>query len=137
MQEAKEPPSRRIVSGVYGIQILGMAQHDLDALPYGVIKLDRRGVVMTFNAYEERASQKARGEVVGKRFFHEVAPCTQVDGFYDRFLEGVAKRSLNTTFGFAFPLPQGDRHVLVTLFYQTADESVWVVLRDTCAPVAG
>ena len=108
----------------------------LDALPYGVIKLDRRGVVTAFNAHEERASRRTRDQVVGKRFFHDVAPCARVHAFYGRFLEAVETRRLDMTFGFVFPFPHGDRHVLVTLFYQTADDFIWVIVRDTRAPAA-
>ncbi len=137
MQQVKESSSNPALRGQFGIHVLGMSPTELDALPYGVIKLDRKGVVLTFNAHEERASHLPRVEVLGKRFFHDVAPCARVREFHGRFLEGVAQRMVDQTFGFVFPFPHGDRHVLVTLFYQAADESIWVIIRDTCAPAAG
>lgn len=119
------------LNGILDIRIEDLAEADLDRLPVGVIRLDRRGVVLSYNAYEERRAGRARQDVIGKDFFHEIAPCTQVSEFHGRFLAGVEAGELDVTFGFVFPFPRGDRHVFVTLFYQSADSSIWVILRDT------
>ena len=68
--------------------------------------------------------------MIGKNFFYEVAPCARVQDFHGRFLAGVEDRELDATFGFVFPFPHGDRYVFVTLFYQGADDSIWVIIRD-------
>ncbi len=106
-----------------------LPESEIDAQPYGVIRLDREGRVLAFNRYEERLSRKKRGDVLWRNFFNEVAPCTKVKEFYGRFLEGVAARRMNVTFGFVFPFAHGARHVDVSLFYKEADDSVWVIVR--------
>lgn len=106
-----------------------LPEAELDRQPFGIIRLDRAGTVLTFNSYEERLSKKSRGHVIGRNFFQEVAPCTRVKDFYGRFLEAVSLRAMNVTFGFTFPFPHGTRYVDVTLFYRRSDETVWVIVR--------
>jgi photoactive yellow protein len=130
-QQEKESSSHPAANGHFDVRIADLDPSALDALPLGVIRLDRHGVVTAFNAHEERKTRRSRADVLGRHFFHDVAPCARVQSFHGRFLEGVANRRLDTTFGFVFPFSPGERHVMVTLFYRTADDSVWIVLRDT------
>ena len=55
-----------------------MSSSQIDELPFGAIQLDDAGKVVTYNRYEEKFAKRERSEVVGKNFFHEVAPCTRV-----------------------------------------------------------
>jgi PAS domain-containing protein len=55
----------------------GLSQEQLDALPIGVIELDRSGVVRRYNATEARAAGLDAQRVVGRHFFTEVAPCNR------------------------------------------------------------
>ncbi len=74
-------------------ELSGMTREELDALPYGAIKLDRQGTILSYNASEARLSGRTPESVIGRNFFTEVAPCTQVREFYDRFLELVLDTS--------------------------------------------
>ncbi len=113
--------------------LVNLSAEELDRQPYGVIRLDRAGTVLTFNRYEEKLSRKKRDDVLWKNFFNEVAPCTKVREFYGRFLEGVKARRMNVTFGFVFPFPHGVRHVDISLFYKENDDTVWVIVRGDAA----
>lgn len=58
----------------------------LDALPYGVIRMDRDGIVTAYNAEESRSAGLSPGRVIGRHFFAHVAPCCDnalVAGRYD------------------------------------------------------
>ena len=55
-----------------------ISEAELDSLPYGVIQLDAEGAVLRYNASEESLSGLARQKVVGKNFFKQVAPCTDL-----------------------------------------------------------
>jgi atypical dual specificity phosphatase len=101
----------------------------LDQHPFGVIVLDLKGRVLHYNRYEEELVHRSRDEVLGKHFFREVAPCSQVKRFYGAFLDGVARRALDTSFHFTFPLPGGIRHVFLSMFYRPDQETVWVLVR--------
>ncbi|MCU0657202.1 MAG: FxsA family protein [Polyangiaceae bacterium] len=122
-----ESTSRAMTS--FGWQPEDLDPASLDALPFGVIVLDLKGRVLHYNRYEEQLVQRSRGEVLGKHFFREVAPCTQVRRFYGAFLDGVARRALDTSFHFTFPLPGGIRHVFLSMFYRADQETVWVLVR--------
>jgi photoactive yellow protein len=58
------------------IERLAMATHaELDALDFGVIKLDSAGRVLAYNAYEQVATGLSRERVLGRPFFSEIGPC--------------------------------------------------------------
>ena len=63
---------------------------ELDALPFGVIALDRDGFVLRYNLYESRLARLDRNQVVGRNFFDEIAPCTRNEAFQGRFRALVA-----------------------------------------------
>lgn len=102
---------------------------ELDQLPFGAIQLDTEGKIMQFNSYESQLSGVQRDKALGKNFFREVAPCTNVQGFFGRFREGVARKSLHEKFRYHFAFKQNPRDVTVTLFYSQPTNSVWVFVR--------
>jgi photoactive yellow protein len=48
---------------------------ELDALDFGVIKLDSDGRVLAYNVYEQMATGLSRDRVQGRPFFSEIGPC--------------------------------------------------------------
>jgi photoactive yellow protein len=48
---------------------------ELDALDFGVIKLDSDGRVLAYNVYEQVATGLSREGVLGRPFFSEIGPC--------------------------------------------------------------
>lgn len=116
-------------SNEFDIRVTDLREEDLDSQPFGVIRLDRDATVLSFNKYEQKLSRRTKAETVGRNFFADVAPCTRVKEFYGRFLDGVARRELNATFGFVFDFAHGVRHVDISLFYKQHDDSIWVIVR--------
>jgi photoactive yellow protein len=111
-----------------------MSEQELDALPHGAIQLDIRGTVLKYNAYEGRLAGLTKEQVVGKNFFRQVAPCTDVQEFYGRFREGVVCRKLHCKFRYRFTFKANPRDVTVTLFYSERDETVWVFVQPLDSP---
>ena len=109
------------------IETLGPAE--LDALPFGIIQLDEQGIIRRYNTYEAALAHVRPEDVLGRHFFREVAPCTDVQEFHGRFLQGVAARQLDVTFRYHFPFKGAPRDVLVTLFYSDATRSVFVLVQ--------
>src|ERR1700690_1185549 len=109
--------------------IASMGEKELDSLPYGVIQLDAEGTVLRYNAYEQGLSGLTKRKVVGRNFFKQVAPCTDVQEFYGRFREGVAAGELDCTFRYHFPFKQKPRDVTVTIFYNNRDKIAWVLVQ--------
>ena len=114
---------------MFNIRINDLKEDELDVQPFGIIRLDRSGIVLSYNRYEQNKARRRPERVIGRNFFHDIAPCTRVKEFYGRFMDGVMKRDLNTTFGFVFAMPHGERHVDISLFYKASDDSVWVIIR--------
>jgi photoactive yellow protein len=87
----------------------------LDLLPYGIIVVDEEGVILYYNAREEEIANRRREDVLGKNFFSEVAPCSQVQEFYGLFKETMQRAGLVADFHFHFPFPERPREVEITL----------------------
>jgi photoactive yellow protein len=112
--------------------LLQMDQTRLDALPYGFVVLDERDAVVEFNAFEAELARMRREDVLGRNFFTEVAPCTNVEqlgGWVRRArANGVdATTQVMFVFGFRF----GRRLVDITLSFLAATKTVTLVVRET------
>jgi len=106
-----------------------MSPKELDALPQGVIQLNSEGIVLQYNSYEANLAGLTRENVVGKNFFKQVAPCTDVKEFYGRFRQGVQARKLHCKFRYHFSFKHKPIDVTVTLFYSERNQTVWVFVQ--------
>jgi photoactive yellow protein len=111
-------------------RIQSLSEPELDQLPFGAIRLDRDGTILSFNKAEVDLSGRKKESVVGKSFFAEVAPCTNVKEFAGQFREGVGTGRLHTVFPYVFDYEMEPRHVWVTLFYSNETDTAWVFVRD-------
>lgn len=124
-REALDPaaPDSPVLLGIDSV-----AERDLDALPFGVIQLSRDGTILQYNRYEEDLARRRASDVIGKNFFTEVAPCTDVRAFAGRFREGVARGELHVTFDYVFAFSP-PKPVRVTLWYSGATRTGWVFVQ--------
>ena len=106
-----------------------VSEAELDSLPYGVIQLDPIGTVLRYNAFEAGLSGLKKQDVVGKNFFKQIAPCTDLQQFQGRFRDGVAAGELHCTFRFHFAFKERPCDMAVTLFYNDRDKTVWVIVQ--------
>ena len=113
-----------------------LSASDLDSLPFGVIKVDRQGVVLAYNQSEAQLARRKPEEVLGRNFFTEVAPCTNVKEFADRFRDGVARGNVRLTFPFVFTFPNRPVHVMVTISYDAPDPHGWILVDQFQSGVA-
>jgi photoactive yellow protein len=120
--DAATPASGRLV-------VDSLNTHQLDSLPFGAIQLDREGKILQYNRYESELARVEQSRAIGKNFFSEIAPCTNVKEFQGRFKEGVANQHLFETFKYHFPFKIEPRNVSVTLFYSKITETIWVFIR--------
>jgi len=107
-----------------------MSVQELDALPFGAIRLDRDGNILTYNMTESKLTGRDPKRVVGRNFFRDVAPCTNVQAFAGRFREGVAKKEMHAIFPYRFDFEMAPRDVTVTLFYSKQTDTAWVFVRE-------
>lgn len=113
--------------------IARMSAPELDALPFGAIRLDKDGKILSYNMTEARLTGRDPKRVIGRNFFREVAPCTNVQAFAGRFQEGVAKGDMHVIFPYRFDFEMAPRDVTVTLFYSKQTETAWVFVRESNA----
>jgi photoactive yellow protein len=102
----------------------------LDALPFGAIQLDTEGTILQFTEYEANLSNRRAPETIGRNFFRQVAPCTNVREFYGRFREGIDAGELQVSFDYRFAFEQAPRDVRVTLYYSAPTRTVWVFVEE-------
>lgn len=114
-----------------------MSEEELDGLPFGAIRLDREGKVLSYNLTESKLTGRKKERVIGRNFFTEVAPCTNVQAFAGRFRDGVAKRELHAIFPYRFDFEMAPRDVTVTLFYSKQTDSAWVFVREAASDAQG
>lgn len=95
-----------------------------DALPVGVVILDRQGKVIIYNRHEEMLAGRRRERVLGRAFFSEVAPCLDVRQLAGAFREKVEKGTLDERLEVELPLPdlEKPRAVLCRLKSFVADD---------------
>lgn len=104
-----------------------LTESELDSLPMGMIQLDRAGKVLRFNQTESELARVAKDDAVGKSFFDDVAPCTKVQEFHGRFVDGVAQKNLHTVFDYVFRFRDGrQKNVVISMFYSPSTDTVWV-----------
>ena len=74
-----------------------------DDLAFGLITMDRQGVVLHYNADESRRSGLHRERVLGRDFFRSVGPCADHPLVAGRFAEcAAAGRTLDEELDFTF-----------------------------------
>jgi photoactive yellow protein len=124
--EAVSPETSGVIER---IQIRNLSESELEQLPFGAIELDTAGRILRYNGYESRLSGVHKDRALGKHFFTELAPCTNVKEFYGRFQEGVARKRLHEKFRYHFSFKHHPVDVTVTLFYSDLTRSIWVFVR--------
>lgn len=113
--------------------ITRMDEMQLDELPFGAIRLDKQGTVLSYNMTESKLTGRDPKRVIGRNFFTDVAPCTNVQGFAGRFREGIAKGDMHVIFPYRFDFQMAPRDVSVTLFYSKQTDTAWVFVREANA----
>jgi photoactive yellow protein len=111
-------------------RIEGLSESALDRLPFGAIRLDKDGTILRYNQTEADLVGRKKENVIGKNFFTDVAPCTNVQEFAGQFREGIEKGFLHTVFPYVFALASGPLKVWVTLFYNDENDSAWVFVHN-------
>ena len=111
------------------VDVDNLSEEELDHLPFGAIQLDTSGLVLRYNSYESSLSRVHKANALGRHFFREVAPCTNVREFYGRFQQGVAEKHLYEKFRYHFAFKHNPMDVTITLFYSELTSSIWVFVR--------
>jgi len=123
--ETSAPPS-----SFHAASVDDRTDAELDALPFGVIALDQEGFVLRYNLYESRLARLDRNQVVGRNFFHEIAPCTRNESFQGRFRAFLSRGSeiKSERFDFKFDFKFGAQDVVVELVRAANGERIYLLV---------
>ena len=102
---------------------------EFDAMPFGMIRLNRQGVIKAYNQWEAALARRSVHEVIGKNFFTDVAPCTNVAEFRGKLEELFQSPTKTHIFDYNFAFPWGVRRVRVRFVVESADEC-WVLVTN-------
>jgi photoactive yellow protein len=111
--------------------LLSYSREACDGLPFGFITVDADGVIVGFNAFETSYSGLSAPEVVGRSFFHDVAPCTSVKEFEGRYRKMVDAGTPDIArFRYVFRFRGGERLVQVSMTYVPSEQRGIIIVRD-------
>jgi photoactive yellow protein len=98
------------------------AVQDVDDLPFGVIVVDRSGTILEYNTYESEMTGFSKERVIGRNFFHDVAPCTAIKEFEGRFEHFLTSHATSIEpFEFTFPFAKGPQRVSIVFVRMNFD----------------
>lgn len=105
-----------------------MSADEIDRLPFGVIKTERKGTVLFYHETEGRLAGFDPAKVVARNFFRDIAPCTNRPEFVGRFLERVKAGRFDVTFRYEFSFPSKPAMVTVQMRNSYFDDTVWLLI---------
>jgi len=108
-----------------------MSQHSFDCLPFGVIQLDRDGLILSYNAAEAKLAHLIAANVIGKHFFRDIAPCTRVKEFEGRWLKMLdSPIPTREKFNYLFKFSHGTAFVQVALTFDPSQIKTSILIRQ-------
>ena len=100
-----------------------------ELLPFGAIMVNQHGDVMRYNHVESGIAGRSVGEVVGKIFFNDVAPCAKGQAFYNHFFRAVADGHVNTMFDYQFDYKMQATNVRIHMKSADAARGIWIFIK--------
>jgi photoactive yellow protein len=105
-----------------------LTEEEIDALPFGAIRLDESGVVRFFSRAERRQSGYGERPAPGLDFFTKIAPCMANDDFRGRIERARAAGKLDIEFSHVGDFADLDRELSVKV-QSASDGGYWIFLK--------
>lgn len=106
-----------------------MTGSEIDALPFGCVRVDDSGRVQRYNRYEFELVNIAQIDAVGRNFFQELAPFTNNRLVFGRFKDGIASGSLDAEITYAFSYKMRPALVVIHLYRDPNTKTNWVMIK--------
>jgi photoactive yellow protein len=120
------------VQGHDAAQVLDMlTDAQLDAVPFGTIKLDKDAKILRYNRVEGEITGRDPRAVIGRNFFLDLAACGVGPLFWGRFKQGIMKPQYDEIFPYVFyhEMPETAMLVRMTLSRVVGERSMWIMVR--------
>ncbi len=98
MELAREALATNFRAADLLIELADATADQLDDLPFGVVRMDRQGIVADYNRFESNLSGLSPDRVIGRHFFELIAPCTNNFMVASRFGEDSLDEQLDYVF---------------------------------------
>jgi photoactive yellow protein len=98
-----------------------------DELDFGLIVMDRSGLVVWYNDYESRRAGIAQEKVVGKNFFESVGPCTNNYLIAQRYTDDP---DLDQELDFVFTLRMAPTPVRLRMLAKSGSSRQYLAVRN-------
>ncbi|MFM2044537.1 MAG: hypothetical protein RLY86_3113 [Pseudomonadota bacterium] len=118
----------RLIEDIDG-SIDWLNQAEFDALPFGAIQVDGSGIIHRYNRTESRLSGRVVERVIGRNFFTDVAPCTNIPAFAGLFHSGIAAGSLDVAFDFVFDFHMAPTRVAIRMRNGREPDRYWILVQ--------
>ena len=105
-----------------------LTAEEIDALPFGVVRLDPDGKVILFSEAEARQSGFGSRPRIGLTFFTQIAPCMNTESFRGRAERAIKAGVLDVEFSHIGDFNDADRELTVKI-QSAADGGMWIFLR--------
>ncbi|MEO1328933.1 MAG: photoactive yellow protein [Pseudomonadota bacterium] len=109
--------------------ILQREPHRAEALPFGAILLSRQGKILKYNAAEGLIAGRSAGDVMGKDFFNQIAPCAKGKRFHGEFLKFAQTGQVNTMFDYTFEYKMKPVKVRIHMKSNAGGENCWLFIK--------
>lgn len=101
---------------------------EVDALPFGAIRLDAKDEVSFYNAAEGRLSGYGTRPALGRPFFSDIAPCMDNEAFRGRIERARAAGKFDLEFGWVGDFADRSRELQVRI-QPASDGGCWIFIR--------
>jgi photoactive yellow protein len=105
-----------------------LTKADVDALPFGAIRLDRDNRVVFYSKAEARLSGYGERPSIGKIFFTDIAPCMADPKFAERVAAARETGKLDIEFGWVGDFSDRSRELQVRV-QSASDGGIWLFIR--------
>lgn len=117
-----------------------MNRTEFDNLPIGAVLLDSKALVVRYNLTEGELTNRDPKQVIGARFFTELAVCGVSEHFQGRFKAASVAMQFDQIFPYVFfhMMPETPMMVRITKpRIAMPSPHVWILVRRIMAPVPG
>jgi len=105
-----------------------LSPEQVDGLPFGAIRLDDEGIVRYYSNAERRLSGSGDLERLNRRFFTDIAPCMDNEGYRGRIERARATGALDLEFGHVGDFEDRTRELTVRI-QSAAAGGYWIFMR--------
>lgn len=109
--------------------ILSREPQRAEYLPFGAVMLDRNGTIVRYNKAESVIASRVPGDVMGKNFFNDVAPCAKGKQFHGEFLKFHQTGQINVMFDYKFAYKGANVAVKIHMKAQPDGQHCWLFVK--------